>query len=294
MKLCRFESSGRIRFGILEGNSLIDLASTQPEIFSDIDTLANEARARRVSLGEVIGRYLKDAHRISFEESCLRIPMIPDEVWGAGVTYLRSRNAREVETKAKGIYDFVYSAERPEIFLKGSGKRCVGPGEPIHIRSDSEWTVPEPELAPVLDREANVIGYTIANDVSARDIEGQNPLYLSQAKIFKGCCSIGPVITTEDEIPDPHSLQIEIRIQRAGERVFEGQVNTSTLKRKIDELIKFLKRDNVLFSCTVFMTGVGIVPPDDFSLKDGDVVEVEIDKLGVLRNPVRKLSRQEL
>ena len=289
MKLCRFESSGRTTFGILEGNSLVDLASSEPEIFSNIDTLIHAAKERRMSIEEMIRKYVKEARTISFEEERLRLPLVPDEVWGAGVTYLRSREAREVETKLKGLYDEIYSAERPEIFLKGSGKRCVGPGEPIGIRSDSAWTVPEPELSLVLDREANVIGYTIANDVSARDIEGQNPLYLPQAKIFRGCCAIGPVITTQAEISNPHSLQIRMKILREGRAVFEGKTNTSSLKRDISELLQFLKRDNVFFGCTVFMTGVGIVPPEDFSLKHGDQVEIEADKIGILRNPVQKL-----
>jgi 2-dehydro-3-deoxy-D-arabinonate dehydratase len=289
LKLCRFDSSGKTRFGVLEGDYLLDVSSRHREI-SDVESLVEKAKERDMSIAEMIEECVKEAQKITFEQSRLRIPLVPHEIWGAGVTYLRSREAREVETKTKGLYDYVYSAERPEIFLKGSGKRCVGPEEPISIRSDSRWTVPEPELAIVLDQDANIIGYTIANDVSARDIEGQNPLYLPQAKIFKGCCSIGPVITTQDQITNPHSLQIEMRIIRSGKNVFEGQVNTSMLKRNIRELVQFLKRDNVLFGCAVFMTGTGIVPPDDFSLKEADVVEIQIEKIGMLRNPVQKLS----
>jgi len=290
MKLCRFETQGEIRFGIFEEESVLDLTGSHPRVFSNIDTLLSQVKEENLSVRELIEKYAKDARRLKLEEDSLRIPLVPDEIWGAGVTYLRSRDAREDETKTKGLYDHVYSAERPEIFLKGSGRRCVGPGELISIRSDSEWSVPEPELAPVLDRDANVIGYTIANDVSARDIEGQNPLYLPQAKIFKGCCAIGPVISSQDEIPNPHSLQIEMRISRAGERVFEGQVNTSNMKRKIGELTRFLKMNNTFFGCVVLMTGTGIVPPDDFSLKNGDVVEIEIERIGMLRNAVQKLS----
>ena len=290
MKLCRFETQGEIRFGIFEEESVLDLTGSHPRVFSNIDTLLSQVKEENLSVRELIEKYAKDARRLKLEENSLQIPLVPDEIWGAGVTYLRSRDAREDETKTKGLYDHVYSAERPEIFLKGSGRRCVGPGELISIRSDSEWSVPEPELAPVLDRDANVIGYTIANDVSARDIEGQNPLYLPQAKIFKGCCAIGPVISSQDEIPNPHSLQIEMRISRAGERVFEGQVNTSNMKRKIGELIRFLKINNTFFGCVVLMTGTGIVPPDDFSLEDGDVVEIEIERIGTLRNAVQKLS----
>jgi len=290
MKLCRFEVSGHKSLGILDGNFIVDLSSSNPEIFSEVDALVSAAREKEMSIGELIRIYVKGARRIGCEETRLRIPLVPTEVWGAGVTYLRSREAREIETRTKGLYDQIYSDERPEIFLKGSGKRCVGPEEPIGIRSDSVWTVPEPELALLLDWDANIIGYTIANDVSARDIEGQNPLYLPQAKIFKGCCAIGPVITTQDEIANPLSLQIEMRVLRSGKSVFEGKVSTSMMKRKVTELVQFLKRDNILFGCTILMTGTGIVPPDDFSLKHDDVVEIDVEKIGRLRNPVIKLT----
>ncbi len=205
------------------------------------------------------------------------------------MTYLRSRDARETETKSKGVYDYLYSAVRPEVFIKGSGLRAVGPGESIAIRSDSHWTVPEPELGVVLTRDCHVLGYTIANDVSARDIEGENPLYLTQSKIYRNSCSIGPVITTKDEIPDPRSLKIGLRIVRRGKIAFEGATNTSRMKRTIDELLAYLRRDNVFFGWTVFMTGTGIVPPDDFSLEDGDTVEIDVDRIGVLKNSVTRL-----
>jgi 2-dehydro-3-deoxy-D-arabinonate dehydratase len=290
LKLCRFEVRGEQRIGILEDNSVLDLTGSQCRTFSDIDTILSEAKEENMSLRGFIEKHAKNAQRLNLEECVLRIPLVPDEVWGAGITYLRSRDAREDETQSKGLYDHVYSAERPEIFLKGSGKRCVGPGEPIGIRGDSRWSVPEPELALVLGSDASVIGYTIANDVSARDIEGENPLYLPQAKIFQHCCAIGPVISLQDEIPNPHSLQIEMRILRVGKTVFEGQTSTSRMKRKIPELIRFLKADNVFFGCTVFMTGTGIVPPDDFTLKEGDVVEIQIEKIGMLENNVQKVS----
>jgi len=236
-----------------------------------------------------IKKDLKGCPRYPFAYERLRIPIRPAEVWGAGVTYLRSRSARETETKSKGLYDSVYSATRPEVFLKDSGQRTVGPGDTICVRGDSNWTVPEPELAVVLSRDCSVLGYTVANDVSARDIEGQNPLYLPQSKIYRNSCAIGPVVTTWDEIPDPHDLRVSLRIKRRGKTAFQGKTSTSKMNRTIDELIGYLKKDNIFFGWTVFMTGTGIVPPDDFSLRGGDIVEMEIEKIGVLRNPVSKL-----
>lgn len=221
------------------------------------------------------------------------IPYVPPEIWGAGVTYLRSRDAREEETKMKGIYEMVYEAVRPEIFLKTTGLRVVGPGDYACIRSDSNWSVPEPELATVLGFNQEIVGYTIGNDLSARDIEGQNPLYLPQAKIYNRCCSIGPVIATPETIQDPMNLQIEMRIYRHGTEVFRGSVNTRNLRRSIDELISFLCRDNIIAPGTILLTGTGIVPPDEFALQDGDSVEITIEGIGTLTNPIVKLKPQD-
>ncbi len=198
--------------------------------------------------------------------------------------------ARKHEARHAEIYDHVYAANRPELFLKDSrGARCVGPNEFINVRSDSRWTVPEPELGLALDGDGKIAGYTIANHVSARDVEGENPLYLPQAKIYWGSCSFGPVVVTPDEIRDPRSLGVRLTITRGGKTMFEGETNTSAMKRSLDELVSYLKRDNLLGDLTLLMTGTGIVPPDNFALADGDLVEIAIDGIGVLRNPVRKL-----
>ncbi|MDG6917170.1 MAG: fumarylacetoacetate hydrolase family protein [Nitrososphaerota archaeon] len=243
----------------------------------------------RDRLMSVVRGAMKKSKKLSLHYNRLRAPITPKEIWAAGVTYMRSREARESETKMKGLYDYVYTAERPELFLKDSGLRCVGPGEPVSIRSDSKWTVPEPELCVVLDDRFRTVGYTVGNDVSSRDIEGENPLYLPQAKVYRGSAAIGPVITTADEIPDPHELRIGMRIERNGKVAFQGEVNTSQMKRKVAELLGYLRRDNLVGTFTVLMTGTSIVPPDSFTLHGGDVVEIEIDKIGVLRNPVRQL-----
>ncbi len=279
MKICSFETSGVTREGILQDGQIVDASSLEGSLLA----------ASMTSPDEVMER-LQKAPRIPFKYEHLRRPFDPVEVWGAGITYLRSREAREVETESKGIYDKVYSAVRPEIFFKDSGRRTVGPGDAVYVRSDSVWTVPEPELTVVLSKEGKIAGYTIGNDVSARDIEGANPLYLPQSKIYRNSCAIGPVITTPAEIPDPRNLRIEMRILAGGKTIFEGRVGTSNLKRGIEELVEYLKKDNQLFGWTALLTGTGIVPPDDFSLKGGEVVEIDIERIGTLRNTVVKLN----
>ncbi len=279
MKICTFEVSGKEVLGVLDGTNLVDVSSLGDSFLDQV------MRGLHTNIEEVLGHL----PRYPYSYASLSLPIRPTEVWGGGVTYLRSRDARETETISKGLYDFVYSAIRPELFLKDSGRRVVGPGGTISVRSDSNWTVPEPELAVVLSSNCNVLGYTIANDVSARDIEGQSPLYLPQSKIYRNSCAIGPVVTTKDEIPDPQNLMITLKVLRQGGTAFQGTVSTSKMKRTIDELISYLKKDNVCFGWTILMTGTGIVPPDDFSLQEGDIVEIEIEKIGVLRNPVSKL-----
>lgn len=216
----------------------------------------------------------------------LIVPVESPEVWGCGVTYKRSMDARESETTSKSVYGQIYLAERPEIFFKSTPLRYVGPNAPVYIRSDSTWNAPEPELAFVIGIDGEIFGYTIANDVSSRDIEGKNPLYLPQAKIYNGSCSFGPCITSSYLIENPHNLDIKMSIYRAGSEIFNGQTNTSKMKRTIQELYTFLKQDNVLPPGLICMTGTGIVPPDNFTLKSGDIVEIKIEKIGILKNPV--------
>jgi len=222
------------------------------------------------------------------EEGAHRLlpPLDRQEVWAAGVTYLRSREARERESEEADVYSRVYDAPRPEIFLKATPHRVVGPYAPVCVRSDSLWSVPEPELALVLDPGLQLVGYTIGNDMSARDIEGANPLYLPQAKIYTGCCALGPTVVLATEVPP---LEITCAIHREGEVAFEGRVSTAQLKRSYVELIDYLGRDNAFPEGMVLLTGTGIVPPDDFALRDGDVVSITIESVGTLTNPVRQL-----
>jgi 2-dehydro-3-deoxy-D-arabinonate dehydratase len=290
LKFCRFQSPYGIHLGVVQDGQVHDLTSVDPVVFADLNSLHAASETSHSSMSAVAGESLGASPSVPYDEALLRIPLVPAEIWGAGVTYLKSRAARESETKTKGLYDYVYDAERPELFLKDTGVRCRGPGETVHIRGDSRWSVPEPELTVVFDRALKVLGYTIGNDVSSRDIEGENPLYLPQAKIYSGSSAIGPVVVSGDEVSDPHSLAMGMRILRGGRVQFEGRSNTSQMKRKIDELARFLGRDNDLRTFTLLMTGTPIVPPDEFALQDGDVIEIEIEKIGLLRNPVRKLA----
>ncbi len=211
------------------------------------------------------------------------------EVWAAGVTYTRSRDARmEESAHAEDIYDRVYSAERPELFFKSVAWRVVGPGVDVSIRRDSAMSVPEPELGVVVAADAEVVGYTICNDMSSRDIEGDNPLYLPQAKLWLGSTALGPGIRPAAEIPDPYALDISASIRRGDDIVFTGAVSTSRLRRTFAELIGYLFREDRFPAGVVLSTGTGIVPPWGFSLLEGDVVRIEIEGIGVLENHVTR------
>src|SRR5699024_1203668 len=218
----------------------------------------------------------KPLHKLS-----LLVPIEISEVWAAGVTYQKSVSARNYEsTQNKSIkstfYDKVYNAERPELFLKSTGKRTIGQCDDIYLRGDSEWQIPEPELGLVLNNKSQVIGYTIGNDMSCRDIEGENPLYLPQAKIWKNSCSIGPTIRLAETVDNPYDFQIICRIYRGKEKVFEDSTTVNQLKRRLEELSYYLSKDNIVFNGTVLLTGTCVVPSNDFSLEDKDLIEIEI------------------
>jgi 2-dehydro-3-deoxy-D-arabinonate dehydratase len=208
------------------------------------------------------------------------------EVWAAGVTYESSKFARMAESEGGGdFYAKVYMADRPELFFKATPRRVVGQGAPIRVRSDSAWNVPEPELAVLANAKGQILGYAIGNDVSSRDIEGANPLYLPQAKVYRGSCALGPWVVPAEEI-DPHSLPIRLTIERNGAAIYTGETNTSTMKRKVDELVDWLFRENDFPMGAWLFTGTGLIPPDEISLSPGDNVKIEIEGIGVLENPV--------
>ena len=216
-------------------------------------------------------------------------PADRQEVWAAGVTYAWSREARVREAQTKDIYVRVYEADRPELFFKAVAEKAVGPNDWIGLRGDSQWNVPEPELVLVLNPAMQIVGYTIGNDVSSRDIEGENPLYLPQAKIYRHSCALGPVITLVGDHIDDGDLEIKLTISRQGQTVIQGETKTSNMKRSPLELAQYLSRYDDFPNGAMLLTGTGIVPGDDFTLQDGDDVTIEIEPIGVLRNPVRQM-----
>ena len=207
------------------------------------------------------------------------------EVWACGVTYLRSRDARQAESDVPDVYGRVYEAERPEIFFKSLGWRAAGHQMPIRARQDSTWDVPEPELTLVVNRHLEIVGFTVGNDVSSRSIEGENPLYLPQAKSYRGSCAVGPGIqlAVADELRD---VPIQMNIVRAGQIVFEGEIRSSQMKRSLEELVAYLGRELDFPHGVLLMTGTSLVPADDFTLQNGDVVQITINTL-TLENPVQ-------
>jgi 2-dehydro-3-deoxy-D-arabinonate dehydratase len=216
------------------------------------------------------------------------------EVWAAGVTYKRSEEARVEESSTPDIYSRVYRAERPEIFFKASPRRVAGPDTPIVVRIDSTWDVPEPEVAIVVNAHAEIVGYTVANDVSSRSIEGDNPLYLPQAKVYDGSCALGPGIVPAWEVPDPYALGIRMRIYRGGGMHWTGETSMREFARKLEDLVEVLFREDTFPHGVILCTGTALVPDSPFTLQPGDDVEIEIDLLGTLRNPVvrGKLNRK--
>jgi 2-dehydro-3-deoxy-D-arabinonate dehydratase len=217
----------------------------------------------------------------------LLAPVDRQEVWAAGVTYKRSKVAREEESAgAARFYDMVYTAPRPELFLKATPERVVHPGKPIRVRADGKWNVPEPELALVISPELKIVGYTIGNDVSSRDIEGENPLYLPQAKIYRGSCAIGPWVTPSAAMPPLDTVNVRLVITRGAAVAFDWSTSLSNMARSCESLVEWLGRELDFPNGAVLLTGTGIVPPDDFTLKQGDVVAITIDGIGTLTNPV--------
>ncbi len=249
---------------------------------SDWDELFNRANLL-VSLNDAI----RTLSPVAAPENLLA-PLGTQEVWAAGVTYYRSRTARMEESKDAGggtFYDRVYSAERPELFFKANPSRVAGPGGGVKIRQDSKWNVPEPELTLAINARGEIIGYTIGNDMSSRDIEGENPLYLPQAKVYDLSCGLGPAVYLTNE-PLSSETKINLEILRGGEVAFQGDTTLAQLKRTPTELVSYLYRDNSFPTGSFLLTGTGIVPPDSFTLLTGDEIRITIDSIGTLVNTV--------
>jgi 2-dehydro-3-deoxy-D-arabinonate dehydratase len=291
MKFFRYLNANRDARLIAEAEpgKLFDLTHDSP--IRNFTDLVRWSRLMGRSLDELVENLLQKGDRQVTSESLsrqgLRLvrPLVPPEVWAAGVTYRKSRDERERESETPDPYAKVYRAERPEIFLKATPARCVGPGEAVGVRGDSGWDVPEAELAFIL-HDGRITGYTAGNDVSSRAIEGANPLYIPQAKIYRRCCSIGPCIVSAESVPDPHNLTVTCEIFRDGDRVFAGETSTSRMVRTCQKLAGFLTRHNPVPDGTVVLTGTGIVPHQEFTLQAGDLVRIEIEGIGILENPV--------
>lgn len=231
---------------------------------------------------------LKQGRRLSGLPARLRAPIESQEIWAAGVTYYRSRTARMEESKTAGggsFYDKVYEADRPELFFKATPHRVADPGSAVRIRSDSQWNVPEPELTLAIDHRGAIFGYTLGNDMSSRDIEGENPLYLPQAKVYDRSAAIGPCLVVTDRLPDPSAV-ISIEIRRLGTVAFSGSTTLGQIKRPLPSLAEWLFRDNAFPHGCYLMTGTGIVPPDSFTLAAGDEIRVSLTEVGTLVNVV--------
>jgi len=287
VQLCRFAATDSApHLGALAGDTIYDLTA------SGVETLASLAALLRASTETPIPTILDQVDLASLPAypcTSLLPPVDCQEVWAAGVTYAWSREARVREAVSKEIYVKVYEAERPELFVKSLPEKVVGPEDWIGIRGDSHWNVPEPELALVLNPDMQIVGYTVGNDVSSRDIEGENPLYLPQAKVYRHSCALGPAISLTQDL-DGTNLDIRLTISRGGSLTYAGQTTTAKIHRRLDDLASWLGRYQDFPCGAVLLTGTGIVPEDTFTLQDGDVVEIEIQGIGVLRNTVRRMA----
>jgi len=282
MRLCRFETTaGQPRIGcVLDESTLMDLTAAGINKMESV--LENEGGVSRL---EQLSR--ENHPRLALSNVRLLAPVEQQEVWAAGVTYLRSKKARMDESEFSATaYDRVYDAERPELFFKSLAEKVVSTGEPVGIRRDARWSVPEPELALILSSKGKVVGYTIGNDMSSRDIEGENLLYLPQAKIYQCSCALGPWIELGPSESTVREWKIRLKILRRDQVVFAGETSVDQIKRCFDELAQFLFRSQSFPHGAILLTGTGVVPPDTFTLQEEDVVEIEISGIGLLRNPV--------
>jgi len=282
MKLAKFRlPDGQIGVGRVEGDRLFpfDLSSGQYRSLFEILEADNPY--------EAVEFLSREDDAIALEQVSLLPPIDQQEVWAAGVTYKRSKAARmEESTTAASCYDRVYASPRPELFFKATPHRVAGHGQPLRIRADSNWNVPEPELTLVLSSKLQLVGFTVGNDMSSRDIEGDNPLYLPQAKCYSQSCGLGPWITLPVGMPPRNDIGIRLIIHRAGKITFDSRTNVEQMARTFENLIGWLGRDNAFPTGAFLLTGTGIVPDRTFTLEAGDIVEIKIDGIGTLLNPI--------
>jgi 2-dehydro-3-deoxy-D-arabinonate dehydratase len=298
MQLCRFHVPGQgAHLGVVVEGIVYDLTAGGGAHCGSLAALLQASVERpirelidEVELDGLPSWRLEELDRPPTEGTPhLLAPADQQEVWAAGVTYAWSREARVREALSKDIYIRVYEAERPELFFKCMAGKAVGPNQWIGLRGDSHWNVPEPEVTLVINPAMQIVGYTIGNDVSSRDIEGENPLYLPQAKMFRHGCSLGPVISLVNSDLDGRDIRIHLTVARNGASAYEGETATGQMQRRFSELVEYLGRYNDFPNGVLLLTGTGIVPDDSFTLKDGDEVAIELEGTGVLRNPVKQM-----
>ncbi len=305
LSLCRFTTTAPdvhrgpadVRLGLVADERLYDLTALGRPEYASLDAWLKAAAGRVTRAIADLAQVPGSAKAVASAEALLDAehapfvlaPIDTQEVWACGVSYEMSREARMRESNEPTIYGRVYEAQRPEIFFKATPHRVVGPGAAVAIRADSQWDVPEAELTLLVTPSLEIVGYTVGNDMSSRDIEGQNPLYLPQAKVYDRCCALGPWVRLATEGFDPLALPVACTIYRDGKPAFTGETSTARIHRPISELICYLARCNSFPNGAFVMTGTGIVPPDTFTLSGGDVVEIAIEGLGTLCNPVIEL-----
>jgi 2-dehydro-3-deoxy-D-arabinonate dehydratase len=282
IRVCAVAGGGQRRLCVLGGDG--------PHPVATVEELAAVIAAHpdAETLEELLAGYPIAETPIPLVDDDLVLPVRPPEVWAAGVTYRRSQEARQRESDSeKDAYSRVYDAERPELFLKATDWRIVGPRDPVGLRGDSRWQVPEPELGLLLGGRGQILGCLLGNDQTSRDIEGANTLYLPQAKVFAGSCALGPIVASITAVGSLDDITIKLRVRREGDAVYEDETSLERLRRDPEELVAYLRRDNPIKPGTVLLTGTGIVPPEDFALAEGDLVEISADGLGALRNVCR-------
>jgi len=289
MRYYRTERNGSTSLLAAQGSTAYDLTETEPAPSSFLE-LASAASLTGGTVDDVADNLAENAPTVDLEAVAgdLQRPLDPDEVWGAGVTYAISQEARQEEGGLAESYLNAYEGERPEVYFKATPSRTVGPGEQVGIRGDSEWDVPEPELAIVL-YEDDIVGFTVGNDVCSRDIERENLLYLPQSKTYAKSCAIGPCIASPESIEDPLDVEMHMRIERDGETVFEEGTSTNQMVRTCEELVDFYTRYNEVPELSVLLTGTSIIPPDSVTLHEGDEISIEIENIGTLENTVEQL-----
>lgn len=265
---------------------IVDVDTVRPLCFAD-STLTCLADVLEADNPAATARALVAARSFALNEVEFLAPIDQQEVWAAGVTYKRSQKARMEESESNAsCYDLVYEADRPELFMKATPNRVSGPNQPLRIRYDASWNVPEPEITCVVSSRGRLVGFTIGNDMSSRDIEGENPLYLPQAKVYRQCAGLGPVITLVEDMPSREETGIYLTIERAGSTVFEGSTGVDQMHRSFEDLIGFLFREQEFPEGVLLMTGTGVVPANDFTLQADDIVNIKIDGIGTLTNPI--------